>query len=159
MLYGVTIGNLNTLTDFDLYFKASGANIGCATVESKIEELNGKNRLLNLTQMLNGVPHYKQRTITVDLLYIGNRKNWAQVARDVERAFNGLWFDNIIFDDATLYIWQGYVTVANQPASDRLGLTLTAVCNPTPKLNVSSHELMYCNEPVCGSEPDYGFTE
>lgn len=135
MLYGVTIGNLNTLTDFDLYIKKAGASIGCATVESKLEELNGKNRLLNLTQALNGVTHYKQRTITVDLLYIGIRQNWAQVVRDVERAFNGLWFDNIVFDDAKQYAWSGYVTVTNQPDTDRLSLTLTMTCNPQPKVS------------------------
>ena len=67
-LLGAQIGDHHTLNDWGLYLKVGSPKIGEAEVDSYLVQIPGSDTLLNLTNSLDGRPHYKKRTITMELL-------------------------------------------------------------------------------------------
>ena len=67
-LQGAKIGDYHTLTDWGLYLKVGSPKISSAEVDEYLVQVPGSDTLLNLTSSLDGRPHYKKRTITMELL-------------------------------------------------------------------------------------------
>lgn len=67
-LLGAQIGDFHTLTDWGLYLKVGSPKISDAEVDEHLVKVPGSDTLLNLTDALDGRPHYKKRIITMELL-------------------------------------------------------------------------------------------
>ena len=77
-LQGAKIGDYHTLTDWGLYLKVGSPKISDAEVDEYLVKVPGSDTLLNLTDALDGRPHYKKRTITMELLCRAPKKDLAE---------------------------------------------------------------------------------
>ena len=59
-LQGAKIGDYHTLTDWGLYLKVGSPKISDAEVDEYLVKVPGSDTLLNLTDALDGRPHYKK---------------------------------------------------------------------------------------------------
>lgn len=128
-LLGAKIGEYHTLNDWRLYLKVGSPKIGEAEIEEYLVEVPGADNMLNLTNALDDKPHYKQRTITMELLCTAPKKLWPSLYSKLANAIHGKWAQ-CVFDDDLSWYWEGLWHVSL--SKDRLSsvFTITGTCNP-----------------------------
>ena len=126
---GAKIGRFHTLNDWGLYFKVGSPKIGEAEVDEYLVNVTGSDTLLNLTSALDDKPHYKKRTITMELLCRAPKKTWPTLYSQIKNDIHGQWLQ-CIFDNDPSWYWEGLWHVSMVP--DRLSctFTITGTCNP-----------------------------
>lgn len=129
-LLGVKLGEYHTLHDFGLYLLPGETSVNGAEAESYLLQVQGSDRLLDLTKGIYDKVHYKQRKITITLKTFKPPKFWPSIQRTLENSFQGQWL-RCIFDDDPSWYWEGLWTVEPQE-KDKTGavFTITGVCNP-----------------------------
>lgn len=128
-LLGAKIGNFHTLTDWGLYLKVGSPKISPPETDEYLVQVPGSDTLLNLTNVLDGRPHYKKRTITMELLCTAPKKQWPTIYSNLANAIHGKWLQ-CKFDDDPGFYWEGLWSV--DMSKDRLSstVTITGTCNP-----------------------------
>ena len=128
-LLGAKIGSYHTLNDWGLYLKVGSPKIGEAEVDEYLVQVAGSDTMLNLTNWADDRPHYKKRTITMELLCIAPKKTWPSLYSKLANAIHGRWLQCVFDDDPTWY-WEGLWHVSQ--SRDRLSsvFTITGTCNP-----------------------------
>jgi hypothetical protein len=128
-LLGAKIGNFHTLTDWALYLKVGSPKISPPETDEYLVQVPGSDTLLNLTNALDGRPHYKKRTITMELLCTAPKKQWPTIYSNLANAIHGKWLQ-CKFDDDPGFYWEGLWSV--DMSKDRLSstVTITGTCNP-----------------------------
>lgn len=128
-LLGAQIGDHHTLKDWGLYLKVGSPKISAPETDEYLVQVPGSDTLLNLTNALDGRPHYKKRTITMELLCTAPKKQWPTIYSDLANAIHGQWLQ-CRFDDDPGFYWEGLWSV--DMSKDRLSstVTITGTCNP-----------------------------
>ncbi len=126
---GAKIGNFHTLNDWGLYLKVGSPEISEAETDELLVRVTGSDSLLNLTNSLDDKPHYKKRTITMELLCDAPKKLWPSLYSKLANAIHGKWLQ-CVFDDDPSWYWEGLWKVSL--SKDRLSstFTITGTCNP-----------------------------
>lgn len=128
-LKGAKIGGYHTLKDWGLYMKVGSPKIGEAEVDEYLVQVPGSDTMLNLTNSLDGKPHYKKRTITMELKCIAPKKTWSTLYSTIANAIHGKWLQCVFDDDAAWY-WEGLWKVSCVPSKLYCVFTITGTCNP-----------------------------
>lgn len=128
-LLGAQIGGHHTLKDWALYLKVGSPKISPPETDEYLVQVPGSDTLLNLTNALDGRPHYKKRTITMELLCTAPKKQWPTIYSNLANAIHGKWLQ-CKFDDDPGFYWEGLWSV--DMSKDRLSstVTITGTCNP-----------------------------
>ena len=128
-LLGAQIGDHHTLKDWGLYLKVGSPKISPPETDEYLVQVPGSDTLLNLTNALDGRPHYKKRTITMELLCTATKKQWPTIYSNLANAIHGKWLQ-CKFDDDPGFYWEGLWSV--DMSKDRLSstVTITGTCNP-----------------------------
>ena len=128
-LLGAKIGDYHTLTDFGLYLKVGSPKISDAEVDEYLVQVPGSDTLLNLTDALDGRPHYKKRTITMELLCRAPKKTWSNLYSQIANAIHGKWLQ-CKFDDDPSFYWEGLWSVSMTRNRFSSAFTITGTCDP-----------------------------
>nr|DAJ56946.1 MAG TPA: distal tail protein [Caudoviricetes sp.] len=128
-LKGAKIGNYHTLKDWGLLMKVGSPKIGPAEVDEYLVQVPGSDTMLNLTNSLDGKPHYKKRTITMEFKCIAPKKTWSTLHSTIANAIHGKWLQ-CVFDDDGAWYWEGLWKVSFTPAEFYCVFTITGTCNP-----------------------------
>ena len=128
-LLGAQIGKYHTLRDWGLYLKVGSPKIDPAEVDEYLVQVPGADTLLNLTNAMDDKPHYKKRTITMELLCMEPKNKWPGIYSQIANAIHGKWLQ-CKFDEDPRYYWSGLWHVSM--SRDRLSstFTITGTCNP-----------------------------
>lgn len=128
-LLGAKIGDFHTMKDWKLYLKVGSPKIGPAEVDDYLVHVPGSDNLLNLTSSLDGRPHYKKRTITMELKCTAPKNQWENLYSTIANAIHGKWLQ-CKFDNDPSFYWEGLWSVSM--TRDRLSstFTITGTCNP-----------------------------
>ena len=128
-LLGAQIGDHHTLKDWGLYLKVGSPKISPPETDEYLVQVPGSDTLLNLTNALDGRPHYKKRTITMELLCRAPKKQWPAIYSELANAIHGKWLQ-CKFDDDPSFYWEGLWSVNMD--KDRLSstVTITGTCSP-----------------------------
>lgn len=128
-LLGARIGSYHTLNDWGLLMKVGSPKISNAETEEYLINVPGSDTMLNLTRALDGRPHYKKRTITMELKCIAPKKKWPAIYSKIANALQGKWMQ-CKFDNDPAWYWEGLWSVSCARAGLYCTFTITGTCNP-----------------------------
>lgn len=128
-LLGAQIGDFHTLKDWGLYLKVGSPKIGPAEVDDYLVQVPGSDALLDLTSSLDGRPHYKKRTITMELKCTAPKKQWESLRSTIANAIHGKWLQ-CKFDDDPGFYWEGLWNVSVSKDALYCVFTITGTCSP-----------------------------
>ncbi len=128
-LLGAKIGAYHTLKDWGLYLRIGSPKIGKAETDEHLVQVTGSDTLLNLTNSFDGKPHYKKRTITMELKCLAPKKEWPGLYSKIANAIHGRWLQ-CKFDDDSGFYWEGLWSVAQTRDQNSSAFTITGTCNP-----------------------------
>lgn len=128
-LLGAQIGNFHTLKDWKLYLKVGSPKIGPAEVDEYLVQVPGSDTLLNLTSSLDGRPHYKKRTITMELKCTAPKNQWENLYSTIANAIHGKWLQ-CKFDNDPSFYWEGLWEVSVSKDALYCVFTITGTCDP-----------------------------
>lgn len=126
---GITFGDVHTYRDLGLILK-SYPLITPPEVQSNYVEVKGRNGSIDLAPFVDDVPKYKNRTITVDFKYIGNRERWPMILSDILAKIHGKTME-IILDDDINFFYRGLVSITN-PSYAKNAMVVSISCNVEP---------------------------
>lgn len=127
---GATIGGHNLFADFGLQICEGSPIIGGAEPDSKLVYVPALDIPLDLSKSLDGKIHYKQRTITIEVVCKLARKYWPAMQSNLENALQGRWL-TCVFDNDPSWEWQGLWRVEPKDRELRTAShTITGTCAP-----------------------------
>lgn len=109
MLYGAKINGIHILDDLRLYPTAAFI-ASPPEVQTYYVDVSGADGLLDLTESMDGIVHYKNRTLSMPCKCIAPREEWSDIYSCILNAVHGRSAE-IIFDDDPNYFYRGRVTV------------------------------------------------
>lgn len=126
MLNSVRIGEKDLYTDFNCIL--AHVSIGAPSVQTKFVDVPLRNGALDLTQVLTDDVKYKDRPITIDLIYRG--KDLMMTQSDIANYLHGKRF-NIYLDEDASYFYVGRMELTSYEVTNYGGkIHLKGTCNP-----------------------------
>lgn len=112
MYHSITIGNMNTWTNWHL-IPASRPLVSSPAVNKKMVEVPGRNGLLDLTEALTGTPTYGNRTGSWEFYVMHDYwGNWVLCYSAIMNYLHGKTFRVVLEDDPDHY-YEGRLSVQN----------------------------------------------
>lgn len=79
------------LTEYGLWLKKNGLDIGPPDVEGEQEYPPGYDMVLDFTQAVDGKVHFKKRAISIELVCLRPKAQWESIRSQLETALQGQW--------------------------------------------------------------------
>lgn len=128
-MQGVIFNNKHTFRDWGLLMR-SRPMVSPPTPKTKIIQVPGSDKIIDLTETLTGQVHYEPRIIKFEFVTGAPRESWASLHSDIMTYMHGRTV-RIIFDDDPNFFYTGRVTVGDFEADKRHAtLTMTAEVEP-----------------------------
>lgn len=128
-MQGVIFNDKHTFRDWGLLMR-SRPMVSPPTPKTKIIQVPGSDKIIDLTETLTGQVHYEPRTIKFEFVTGAPRESWASLYSDIMTYMHGRTV-RIIFDDDPNFFYTGRVTVGDFETDKRHAtLTMTAECEP-----------------------------
>lgn len=128
-MHGVIFGDKHTYRDWGLHLKTR-PKISSPTPKTKLIQVPGSDKIIDLTQHLTGQVHYEPRTIEFAFITMAERSRWPALHSDILGHIHGQSI-RIIFDDDPNFYYTGRVTVGDFEADKKTAtLTMTATVEP-----------------------------
>lgn len=126
---GVIFGEKHTYRDWELLLKSRPV-ISPPVPKTKVIQVPGSDRLIDLTESLTGQVHYEPRQMTFEFVTIAQRSRWPILYSSILTAIHGKRV-KIILDDDPNYYYIGRVTVGEMEAEKKTAtLTIEATVEP-----------------------------
>ena len=98
--------------------------------KTKLIQVPGSDKIIDLTQHLTGKVHYEPRTITFEFTMVADRERWADLYSDILDAIHGKSV-KIVMDNDQNWVYTGRVTVGDLESEKRTAnLNMTATVEP-----------------------------
>ena len=126
---GVMFNNKHSWFDWGLMLKTF-PRVSPPEPKTKLVEVPGSDSVIDLTKMLTGKVHYKQRKITCQFTLTCDREKWEMVYTDIMNHLHGKDME-IILDDDFEYIYKGRASItAWEPGQHSADVVITAEVEP-----------------------------
>lgn len=145
---GVTFNNKHSYWDWHLLLKRRPV-ISPPVPKTKYVDIPGADGGLDLSRVLTGHIHYKQRKITFEFLLIAGRDAWPAIYTEILDTLHGKEAE-IVFDDDPQYVYTGRVTV-NKMETEKVTAVITMTADVEPYKTSKSSNPAYKNLSVDGS--------
>lgn len=109
IMQGVTFGTKHSYREWGLILKTRPV-ISPPKPKTKLIEIPGSDKVIDLTEMLTGAVHYEPRQIKCEFIVADGRPKWPAVYSAVLEAVHGKRLQ-IIMDDDPNYYYEGRVAV------------------------------------------------
>lgn len=128
-MMGVIFGEKHSYRDWGLVLKSRPV-ISPPTPKTKLIQVPGSDRVIDLTESLTGAVHYELRRMSFEFLMIDERERWPITYSAILSALHGKRVKITLDDDANYY-YEGRVTVGDLEADKKAAtLTITAEVEP-----------------------------
>lgn len=128
-MQGVIFNDKHTFRDWGLLMR-SRPMVTPPTPKTKIIQVPGSDKIIDLTETLTGAVHYEPRTIKFEFVTGAPRESWAILQSEILTYMHGKAV-KIIMDDDPNWYYTGRVTVGDFEADKRHAtLTMTAEVEP-----------------------------
>lgn len=134
---------------FGLWLKQGSPKIGKPEADTNLIEVPGADFLLDLTKAVDGVVHYKKRTITMEFLCDRPRDQWPSIRDDLETLLQGQWTRFYFTRDKE--VWSGQFDVTLTPGTEHASVSMTATCDPFRKGVLDASNTAILGQAVLGS--------
>lgn len=128
-MQGVIFNDKHTFRDWGLLMKSRPV-VTPPTPKTKIIQVPGSDKILDLTEHLTGQVHYEPRTIKFEFVTGAPRETWASLHSDILTHMHGKRV-KIIMDDDPNWYYTGRVTVGDLDA-DKKSATLEVTAEVEP---------------------------
>lgn len=126
---GVIFNDKHTYRDWGLYLK-SRPSVTPPVPKTKLIQVPGSDKIIDLTESLTGQVHYEPRTIRFEFVTGAPREMLAGLHSEILNYMHGKTV-KIVFDDDTNWYYTGRVTVGDIEAEKKTAtLTMTATVEP-----------------------------
>lgn len=126
---GVTFGNKHSWFDWGLLLKSFPV-VSPPEPKKKVVEIPGTDEVIDLTKMLTGKVHYKQRKITCQFTLSCHRDRWETVYTEILKHLHGKTMEIILDDDAE-YAYTGRAEITSwNPGLHAADVVITAEVEP-----------------------------
>lgn len=126
---GVTFGGKHSYWDWGLLLKTFPI-VTPPEPKTKVVEVPGTDAVIDLTQVLTGQVHYKQREIKCQFTLPCNRDKWETVYTEILNHLHGKAME-IILDDDSEYFYTGRAKIASwEPSQHCVDIVITADVAP-----------------------------
>ena len=115
-------------TEYGLWLKKDGTDIGPPDVDSKLEYPPGLDAVLDMTPGLDSEVHFKQRAVSLEFSCLRPQTQWETIRSRLETAMQGQWLRFRISTNTT--IWQGLFTVELTPDVYTAAVSISVTCAP-----------------------------
>lgn len=132
-MQGVTFDNKHSFRAWRLML-ASRPIISPPKPKTKLIEVPGSDRVIDLTETLTGEVHYGTRNISMEFVCMEDRRKWAAIYSDILDTLHGKRV-KIIFDDDPNFYYMGRVTVG-----DFDGEAVSALLSITAEVEPHKHD-------------------
>lgn len=151
---GLSINGVHC-TDLGLHLKSY--TIGTPNVKTNIIKIPYTDRSIDLTDMVDGLPHYDNRTIKFTLGKVCNSmQEWSDLVTTIVSTYHGQKVD-VIFDSDIAYFYTGRISFDVDKARRTIGeITATMIAEPY-KYSVNDYGEDYLWNPF-NFETDYAIT-
>lgn len=126
---GVIFNDKHSFRDWGLVMKTR-PNISPPAPKTKLIEVPGSDRVIDLTESLTGAVHYEMRTISFEFVMMAERDRWPALYSDIMKTIHGKSV-RIIMDDDPNYYYTGRVSVGDLDPDKKVAvLTMEAQVEP-----------------------------
>lgn len=128
-MHGVIFNDKHSYRDWALVCKTR-PKVSPPAPKTKLIQVPGSDKVIDLTQALTGEVHYEPRTITFEFVLTAPRETWASLYSDILTYLHGQTV-NMIMDNDPNWFYTGRVTVGDLEADKKMGtLTMEATVEP-----------------------------
>lgn len=128
-MQGVIFDDKHSYRDWALVCK-SRPKVSPPVPKTKLIQVPGSDKIIDLTQHLTGKVHYEPRTISFEFIMTAHRERWADLYSDILDTLHGKTV-KIVMDNDPNWYYTGRVTVGDLEAEKvTANLSMTATVEP-----------------------------